>query len=268
LEARLAGFTLVFLIAALAIGPLVWTADADAIDLTNRFAGLSTSSPLGTDDFGRDILSRMLHGGRLTLVGALMVMAGSSGIGLACGAAAGALGGRWDSILGRMIDLGLSLPPLVVALGITGTTGKSFAHLTFALVLTGWPWYARIYRSLFLRERSQLYVLAAHCVGCTRFRVLWRHIGPNILGPAIVVATVNLGNAMLSLAALSFLGLGVRPPTAEWGAMVSDSRYHFQTHPWLIAAPGLAIAITVLSVNTLGDALRDSMDPNARQRRW
>jgi ABC-type dipeptide/oligopeptide/nickel transport system permease subunit len=247
-------------------GPLLWRADPEALDLTNKYAGFSGAAPLGTDDFGRDILSRLLHGGRLTFAGAVLVLVGCSGIGLVMGCLAGFSGGRWDSLISRLIDAFLSLPSLVVALGIVGVMGKSFTNLVIALVLTGWPWYARIYRSLVIRERNQPYVLAALSLGATRFRVLWRHIGPNILGPALVVATVNLGNAMLSLASLSFLGLGVRPPTPEWGAMVSDARFHFQTHPWLIAAPGLAIALSVLGVNILGDALREMTDPRPRQR--
>jgi ABC-type dipeptide/oligopeptide/nickel transport system permease subunit len=184
-------------------------------------------------------------------------MCGCSGAGLVIGSLAGFTSGRVEALLSRMIDAFLSLPSLVVALGIVGALGKSYPMLLFALILTGWPWYARIYRNLVMRERSQLYVQAAIALGAPRSRVLWRHIGPNILGPALVVVTVNLGNAMLSLAALSFLGLGVRPPTPEWGAMVSDARFYFQTHPWLIAAPGLAICLTVLCVNILGDALRD-----------
>jgi ABC-type dipeptide/oligopeptide/nickel transport system permease subunit len=263
-EARIALAVLLLLAVAVLAGPLLWRQDPESLNLTNKYAAFSADAPLGTDDFGRDILSRLLHGGRLTFIGAFLVLAGCSGVGLVLGSLAGFSGGKLDAVLSRLIDAFLCLPSLVVALGIVGVMGKSFTNLIIALVLTGWPWYARIYRSLVIRERNQPYVLAATSLGATRLRVLWRHIGPNILGPAMVVATVNLGNAMLSLASLSFLGLGVRPPIPEWGAMVSDARFHFQTHPWLIAAPGLAIAISVLSVNILGDALRDLADPSKR----
>lgn len=265
-ESWVALAVLLIIAAGMLVGPFLWREDPEALNLTNKYAGFSTSAPLGTDDFGRDILSRLLHGGRLTFAGALLVMAGCTGIGLVMGCLAGFSGRRWDALISRLIDAFLSLPPLVVALGIVGVMGKSFTNLVIALVLTGWPWYARIYRNLVIRERNQPYVTAALSLGSTRLRVLWRHIGPNILGPTLVIATVNLGNAMLSLASLSFLGLGVRPPTPEWGAMVSDARFHFQTHPWLIAAPGLAIALSVLSVNVLGDAVRDMTDPRPRHR--
>jgi peptide/nickel transport system permease protein len=243
----------------------VWTADPETIDLTNKYAPFSGESPLGTDDYGRDILSRLMHGGRRTIAGAALVLLGSSGVGLAVGALAGASGGRFGDLLSRVIDAFLGLPSLVIALAIVGALGKSFPNLLLALVLTSWPWYARIYRSFFVKERSQEYVYAATCLGAAPTRIIWRHIGPNVFGPALVIATVNLGNAMLSLAALSFLGLGVQPPTAEWGAMVSDARFHFQTHPWLIIAPGLAISLSVISVNILGDALRDALDPRPRR---
>lgn len=268
LEAKVALGFLLFMIIAVGIGPFVWTADPESIDLTAKYiAPGSAAAPLGTDDYGRDLLSRILHGGRLSFAGAFVVLLGSSGLGLVLGSTAGFAGGRWDAVVGRLTDACLALPSLVVALGIVGTLGKSFTNLMLALILTGWPWYARIYRSLVVRERGQPYILAAHSLGASRLRILWRHIGPNVLGPTLVVMTVNLGNAMLSLAALSFLGLGVRPPTPEWGAMVSDARFHFQTHPWLICCPGLAISLCTLAINVLGDALRDVFDPVSRRAR-
>jgi peptide/nickel transport system permease protein len=266
LESVVAGGILLGLILAAVAGPLVWSADPEKIDLTNKYAAFSADSPLGTDDYGRDILSRLMHGGRRTFSGAAIVLLGSSGVGLTIGALAGTIGGRPGGLLSRLIDAFLGLPSLVIALGIVGALGKSFPNLLLALILTSWPWYARIYRSLFVKQRSHDYVLAAASLGAPRSRIIWRHMGPNVFGPGLVIATVNLGNAMLSLAALSFLGLGVQPPTPEWGAMVSDARFHFQTHPWLIIAPGLAISLSVLSVNILGDALRDAFDPKPQPR--
>jgi peptide/nickel transport system permease protein len=259
--ALLAAAFLLLTVAAVFLGPFVWDRDTEALDLTNRFAWISTDAPLGTDDYGRDILIRMLDGGRRTFIGALLILLGSSVLGLCIGAMAGAAGGWIDSVLGRLIDVSLGLPPLVIAMGIVGALGKSYYHLLLALVLAGWPWYARLYRSLFIKERSRGYVLAAISLGVPRSRILWRHIGPNVIGPVLVIATVNLGGAMLSLASLSFLGLGVQAPTPEWGAMVNEAKLHFQTHPWLMVVPGLAVALCVLSVNILGDALRDALDP-------
>jgi ABC-type dipeptide/oligopeptide/nickel transport system permease subunit len=266
LEAWIALAVLLLVAVAVSLGPLVWTHDPEAIVLTDKYASPGLESPLGTDDFGRDLLSRILHGGRRTILGSLIVLAGCTVGGVVIGAGGAVLGGRWDVFTGRLIDLFLALPSLVVALGIVGVLGKSFPNLLVALILTGWPWYARIYRSLVLRERNLPYIEAAHSLGATRLRILVRHIAPNIAGPAVVVATVNLGNAMLSLAALSFLGLGVQPPQAEWGAMVSEARYHFQTHPWLIIVPGLAITLSTLCVNVLGDGLRDMLDVRSSRR--
>ncbi|GAB4194120.1 MAG: ABC transporter permease [Roseiflexaceae bacterium] len=247
-------------------GPLVWRADPDTTNLAGTFAGPSAAHPLGTDELGRDILSRLLHGGRRSLGGAVVVLAGGLGIGLLAGALAGMLGGRTDALLSRLIDGLLALPTLVLAFALVGVLGRSFGNLLLALTLAHWPWYARICRSLVLRERHQDYVLAAQTLGVPVTRIVWRHIGPNILGPILVLISTSLGGAILSLTALSFLGLGVQPPTAEWGAMVSSARPYFQTNPWVIAAPGLAISATVVALTMLGDALRDAADPRLAHR--
>lgn len=262
-----AALACLILVAAAIVGPLLWAVDPNQTNLIEKFAGASRAHPLGTDEFGRDLLARLLHGARLSIAGALLVVVGSTAVGLSVGVLCGALGGKVDLLLGRLVDALLSLPSLIVALGIVGVLGKSFINLLLALMLTGWPWYARLYRGFVLKERQELYVLAATALGCDRPRIAWRHIGPNIIGAALVLSTVNLGSAVLALASLSFLGLGVQPPTAEWGAMVNDARIYFQTHPWLIVAPGLAISVTVLAVNLLGDALRDATDPRQRRQR-
>jgi peptide/nickel transport system permease protein len=248
---------LALIVAAACVGPEIWPADPERTNLLNRFAAPSRTNPLGTDDFGRDLLARLLHGARLSLIGGVAVLAGSTLMGLVIGGLSASVGGRIDAIAGRTIDSMLAMPSLVVALGAVGIFGQSFEILLLSLVATSWPWYARIYRSLVIKERRELYVEAATVIGCSPARIAWRHIGPNVFGPAVVVATVNLGNAILSLASLSFLGFGVAPPTAEWGAMVNDARPHFQSHPWLIVAPGLAISLTVVAVNLVGDWLRD-----------
>lgn len=250
---------LLILLLGVIIGPLLWHVDPTVPDLSNTFAGISWAAPLGTDEYGRDLLSRILHGGRRSLFGALVVVLGSSGIGLVVGACAGVCGGRIDSVLSRCIDGVLALPSLVIALAMIGVLGKSFGNLLVALVLTNWPWYARVYRGLILSERTQTYVEAAHALGVGQLRIAWRHIGPNILGSIVVLASANIGSAIVSLTALSFLGLGVQPPTPEWGAMVNSARVYFQTEPWVILVPGLTIAVTVLVVNILGDALRDAI---------
>ena len=259
-----AALVLIAIVLLVALGPVVWSVNPDQTQLTRKFAAASLDAPLGRDEFGRDLLARLLHGGRLSLVGALVVLSGCSGLGIVVGSLGAGLGGRTDAVLARLVDGLLALPGLLVALAIVGVLGKSFGHLLLALVVTEWPWYARMYRSLFLAESSQGYVLGARSLGAGPIYIIWRHLGPNVIGPALVVSTTNLGGAILSLTALSFLGLGVEPPQAEWGAMVNGARAYFQTQAWVIAAPGLAIALTVLSVSLLGDALRDLVDP----RRW
>jgi peptide/nickel transport system permease protein len=218
------------------------------------------TAPLGTDEFGRDLLSRLLHGGRYTLGGGLAVVCCSTSIGLIIGAIASMAGGRVDAALSRLIDGLLTLPGLVVALALVGVLGRSFPHLLLALVLTEWPWYARVYRALFAAQAGSAYALAAVAIGAHPVRVAWRHLGPNVAGPVLVLATANLGAAMLALSSLSFVGLGVEAPQAEWGAMVSAGRGYFQTQPWVVALPGMAIGLTVLATSLLGDALRDLAD--------
>ncbi len=257
----LSGATALLVAVLLALGPIAWDHDPNQTDLRGRLAGPSRAHPLGTDEFGRDILARVLHGGRRSLGGAAVVVAGATCLGMLVGVAAASRGRTLDAFLARTIDALLAVPPLVIALAIVGILGKSFGNLLVALVLTGWPWYARVYRSFVLRERNAEYVTAAFALGCSPARIVWRHIGPNIVGPALVLSSVNLGNAVLGLASLSFLGLGVQPPHAEWGAMVSEARGRFDTYPWLMVVPGLAIGVTVVIANLLGDAIRDAVDP-------
>jgi peptide/nickel transport system permease protein len=171
-----------------------------------------------------------------------------------------------DTMLGRLIEALMALPGLVTALAFTAVLGPSFRNLLVALVVTNWPWYARAYRSILLKERAAPYVEGALALGAGRGRVLLRHVLPNVIGPAVVLATSNLGSVILSLAALSFLGLGIQPPTPEWGMMINDARPYFQRLPWQMIAPGLCIVLTVLAVNLSGDALRDALDPRTRGR--
>lgn len=247
------------------IGPVIWTSDPNRTQLTRKFAPPSADAPLGRDELGRDLLARLLHGGRLSLPAALLVVLGTSGIGLLIGSAAALRGGRFDAGLRWVIDTLLAMPGLVIALALAGALGKSFPNLLIALIVAGWPWYARAYRTLVLRERERGYVLAARAVGASAWWIGLRHVLPNISGPILTLTTINLGNAMLSLTALSFLGLGVHPPQAEWGAMIASARSFFDVQPWVMLVPGLAISITVLAVNMLGDALhQSSMSPVQR----
>jgi peptide/nickel transport system permease protein len=257
---------LVMLVLAAVFGPILWGRDPIAQDLAARLRGPSLSHPLGTDRYGRDLLARLLVGARWSLAGAATVCLGTSLIGFFVGALA-AMGGRViDLVVGRLIEALLALPGIVMALALATILPASFATLLLALIVTGWPPYARIYRALLLRERGAGYVEAAVCAGCGRPRILCRHLIPNIVGPTLVLATSNFGGVILSLASLSFLGFGVQAPTPEWGVLINEARAYFQAQPWQMVAPGLGIAATVLAVNLLGDALRDRLDPRTRLR--
>lgn len=257
---------LLLIIAAALVGPPLWGVDPLAQQIEVRLQNPSPAHPLGTDQFGRDILARLLTGARWTLAGAVVVCAGVSLLGFAIGALAATGSRLTDTVLGRLIEALMALPGLVTALAFTAVLGPSFRNLLVALVVTSWPWYARAYRSILLKERAASYVESALALGAGRGRVLLRHVLPNVIGPAVVLATSNLGGVILSLAALSFLGLGIQPPTPEWGMMINDARPYFQRLPWQMIAPGLCIVLTVLAVNLSGDALRDALDPRSHAR--
>jgi ABC-type dipeptide/oligopeptide/nickel transport system permease subunit len=243
-------------------GPLLWPHDPEAQNVMLRLQGPSAAFPLGTDGFGRDILARLLAGARWSLAGAAIVCLGTSALGFTLGALAATGRAATDAALGRLIEALMAVPSLVTALAITALLGPSFPNLLLALIMTSWPWYARTYRALIMQERAALYVEGAVVQGATRARVIFRHMLPNIGGPAIVIATGHFGNVILALASLSFLGLGMQPPTPEWGMMINEARNYFQRQPWQMVAPGLAIALTVLAINLTGDATRDLLDPH------
>ncbi|NTU84793.1 MAG: ABC transporter permease, partial [Chloroflexales bacterium] len=228
--------------------------------ISNRLAAPSPAHPLGTDQYGRDTLARLLVGGRWSLLGALLVCLGTTTLGGVLGAAA-ALGPRWlDWAIGRITATFQAVPGVLLALALTALLRPSFGNLVLALVLTNWTWYARMYRALIVRELAAPYIEGARAIGVSTGGLLAQHILPNILGPALVVATINVGAVVLNLSALSFIGLGLPPPTPEWGNMISEARPLFQRVPRLMLAPGLCIATVVLCVNMLGNALRDRVD--------
>jgi ABC-type dipeptide/oligopeptide/nickel transport system permease subunit len=250
------------LVGVVLVGPWLWPQDPLAQRIAQRLAPPSWAHPLGTDQFGRDLLARILLGGRWSLFGALVVCLGTTTIGLVLGALAAA-GPRWlDRVITTITQAFQAVPGVLLALALTALLRPSFGNLLLALVLTSWTWYARMYRALIVRELAASYVEGARALGVGTFGIVWRHVLPNILGPAVVVATVNLGAVILNLAALSFIGLGLPPPTPEWGNMISESRSYFQRAPALLIVPGLCIACTVLCVNLAGNRLRDQWDPH------
>lgn len=264
LSGLLAAMVLAIIVLGVLFGPLIWANDPNDVDFKAKFAGPSRDHPLGADEFGRDLLSRILVGGRASLAGAVIVLIGATVLGFAIGATAGFAGGRIDALISRLIDALLALPTMIVALGLIGVLGKSFANLVLALIVTGWPWYARTIRGFVLAERNRDYLLAARSIGAGPPRIILRHLLPNISGPLIVLITTSLGGSMLSLTAFSFLGLGAQQPHPEWGAMINSARVFVQTEPQIVAIPGAAIGSVVIAINLLGDTVRDWLDPQQR----
>ena len=256
------GMVVVVLFVAGAIAaPGVAPHPPNATDVGNRFAPPSLDHPLGTDHVGRDELSRILHGARLSLGMALSATAGITVLGIILGMIAGMYGRRVDSAIMRVVEVLQSLPLLILALVVVGLLGQGLRNLIITIALLGWTGYARIVRGMTFKLRDREFVEAAHAVGATRLRIALRHVAPNLVGPVVVLSTLNMGSVLLAVSGLSFLGFGIAPPTAEWGAMVSEARAYLDKAPQLLAWPGLAITLMVLAFNLAGDGLRDFLDP-------
>lgn len=230
-------------------------------DLFNRLDSPSAEHPMGTDQLGRDVLSRLLYGAQISLKIAVVVVAITLAIGTAVGVVAGYAGGWVDEALMRMVDILLAFPGILLALVIAGILGPSLTNIMIALAVVGWTQYARIIRGSVLSVKEEEFVKSAQLMGVSRTRIVLRHIVPNVVTPVVVLATMDMAYVILGTAGLSFLGLGAQPPTPEWGTMLSQGRNHVDTAWWVVNFPGLAIMITVLGFNLLGDGLRDVLDP-------
>ena len=243
------------------LGPLLAPYDPDA-----QFRGSRLESPnreflLGTDNLGRDLLSRLLHGARLSIGMAALATVFIVAIAVVIGAVAGYVGGLLDDLAMRVVDVVLAFPGIILALAIVGVLGPGLGNVMMSLVLVAWAGYARLVRGLVLETRERPFVEAAVAIGCGRTRIMLRHIVPNVISPVIVLGSLEMGTLILALAGLNFLGLGVQPPTSEWGSMLNQGRLFFQSEPQLMIYPGVMISLTVLGFNLLGDGLRDLIDP-------
>jgi peptide/nickel transport system permease protein len=260
---RRIGWAIVIGTVALAVlGP--WIApNPYVLDMSQRLNGPSWQHPFGFDELGRDVLARLVVGARVSLLVGLAVVSLSATIGVAVGAVAGYAGGWIDEVLGRLMDVLLAFPGILLAIALVAVLGPSLNHVVMALVVIGWVSYARLVRGQVLKLRELEYVQAARALGARPARVLVRHIVPATLPSVTVQATLGMAAAIISEASLSFLGLGVQPPTPSWGTMLDAGRSHLFDAPHLTIIPGMAIALLVLGFNFVGDALRDALDPRA-----
>jgi peptide/nickel transport system permease protein len=261
------GLALVVLLIGLAIGgEALAPYSPTKTSLGERFRPPSTQHLMGTDNFGRDLFSRVLSGARISLQVAVIVLGISVVIGFLVGAVAGLAGGIVDEALMRVTDLFLAFPALVFAAAIAATLGRSLENTMVALATVYWPWYARLVRSQVLVIAKQDYITATQAIGVPGWRVIWRHLLPNVFPLILVQLSLDAGYAILSTSSLSFLGLGAQPPSPEWGAMLTAAREFVRDAWWYMAFPGLALTLTVLGFNILGDGLRDFLDPRLRGR--
>lgn len=261
-RAAFAGLIVLLLLVALAaIGPSLTPYSAMEQDLSARLQPPSAQHLLGTDDLGRDILTRILHGARITLMMALLVAVIAGPIGLAVGATAGYLGGWFDTVAMRLVDVFLSFPSLILALAFVAALGPGIENAVIAISLSAWPPIARLARAEALTVRKSDYIAAARLQGASPLRLILQHVMPICLPSVVIRVTLNMAGIILTAAGLGFLGLGAQPPSPEWGAMLASGRQFMLNSWWLAAAPGAAIMLVSLAFNLLGDGLRDVLDP-------
>ncbi len=260
------GILIILIVSALS-APLI--ADYEDVvikqDLVNKLEGPSSEHILGKDEFGRDIFARIIWGSRVSLVVGIVAVGISVISGGTLGAVAGYYGGKLDTVIMRIMDIFLAIPSILLAISIVSALGPSIINLMIAIGISYVPTYARIVRASVLSIREQEFIEAAKAIGASDFRIILRHIIPNALAPVIVQGTLGVAGAILSTAGLSFIGLGIQPPAPEWGAMLSTSRAYLR-YAWHVTTfPGVAIMITILALNLLGDGLRDALDPRLKQ---
>lgn len=259
--AMIAAILLILLVLTAVVGPLLTPQDPLAMDLDSLKQPPSKAHLLGTDSKGRDIFARIVYGARISLAVGIIASALSLCIGIFFGLIAGYFGGRTDIILSQIFDIFLAFPSLLLAIGISAVMPPGLVSAMLAITLVGWAGFARLVRGLALSLKEQTYVEASRALGARPARILYKHILPNALPLILVAGSLRVGGFILLEAALSFLGLGVQPPTPTWGSMISLNRAYINSAPWMVIFPGLAISITVISFNILGDFLRDKLDP-------
>lgn len=247
------------------IAPMIIPYDYAAMDMTAIQQGPSIKHLFGTDELGRDIFSRILYGGRYSITMGLLSMTISTSVGMTIGAVAGYFGGQVDNIIMRVLDVIQSLPAMLLTIVISAALGSGYVNTILALSVNGLPAAARMLRAQMMKVRDSEYIEAAVSINCSKFRIIASHLVPNSLSANIVQATMGVANMIVMAASLSFIGLGVQPPIPEWGAMLSGARQFIRQCPHMVIAPGLAIAVTILALNLMGDGLRDALDPKLKR---
>lgn len=259
------GVSIILVVVLLAIfAPNLTPYDPERVTPSLRLQAPNEQYIFGTDDFGRDVFTRVAYGARLSLLVGFFSVTIAASIGIPLGMIGGYFGGRIDALLMRLTDVMLAFPGILLALAIVAILGRSLTNVMIAVGISAIPLYARMARGSTLSIKTIDYVVAAHAIGCAAPRILAQHIFPNILAPLIVIATNGIASAIIAGAALSFLGLGAQPPTPEWGIMLSEGRVYLRAAWWVTTFPGLAIMITVMAINLIGDGLRDILDPRLR----
>lgn len=261
-----AGLLIALLVLTAILAPAIAPYDPVRQDLPSALKPPSAQYLLGTDEFGRDVLSRILNGSRISLALGFVAVGIAVLLGLPIGLLAGYTGGRVESLIMRAMDVLLAFPGILLIIVVVAVLGLGLVNAMIAVGIASVPLYVRVVRASTLQAKQEEYVVAARCIGCTAGRLMWVHLLPNVLSPLLVVSTLRLATAILTGSTLSYLGLGAQPPTPEWGAMLADAMKNVRVAWWLGTFPGLAILITVLAVNVFGDGLRDALDPKLRTR--
>lgn len=260
------GFAICLLWMFVAIfAPLLTPQDPLAQDMAIRFQSPNAQHWFGTDELGRDVFSRVIAGSRISITAGLVTVCITFGIGILYGGIAGYVGGAVDEVMMRFSELVMSFPPLILSMVIAAALGPSIFNSVLAMTIIWWPNYARLMRSMVISLKENEYVVASKTLGASHIRILFKEILPNSMGPLLVMATLDIGNAILTFSGLSFLGLGTQPPTPEWGAMVSEGVNNFQ-YWWVSTFAGLAIFSVAVGANFVGDGLRDKLDPKLRDK--
>jgi ABC-type dipeptide/oligopeptide/nickel transport system permease subunit len=263
-SAKLGAVIFVCVVLFCVVGPFLIPYGVNDIDITLISSGPCEGHPFGTDSMGRDMMARLMYGGRYSLALGLITSLFQACISMVIGSIAGYFGGKVEMFIMRLLDVWSALPSMLLCILVSAVLGPGFFTTVLALTVGGIPGGVRMLRGQILSERGKEYVEAAESINCSKISIMFKHLLPNCVQPTIVSTTMGVGNTMIAAASLSYIGLGIQPPAAEWGAMLAEGRGYIRTKPHLIAVPGIIIALTVLSINLLGDGLRSALDPKLR----